>query len=245
MADWNDPAFWLRTDRVREGKPTLPDGSPNPNFGRILSYLDGRVFANAIQGPGWTDYLHEFRQRLNKLGSVPNFTPSTNVLVVGCGFGWLMETMMDLGANRVWGTDISTVIQGLLDDPGVDVRTDVRARILAIDVTDPQAVQQFRTAGAGGQGANRGKFDWIITELVMESFDPVNDLATFTGFLDSLDGLRTNQQGGVAHIVAHHQENSGHDDTLGMTWLTLAEWAALQPAHWWIDVLTGEVAGGQ
>lgn len=244
MPDWNNPAFWETVDRLRDGHPTLPDGLPNPTWGQILSYLDGRAFADALRSPGITENLYDYRRRLANLGAVPNFSPSTDVLIVGCGFGWLIEVLIDVGANRVWGTDTSTVVQGSLADPNVDIRSDVQAQILNIDVTAPDALQQFRSAGAGGTGQNRGRFDWLVTELFVESFDPINNLAAFNAVLNSLEALRSNRQGGVAHIVTVNH-GGAIDDTLGFTWLTLAEWAAIRPSHWWIDLVTGEIAGGQ
>ena len=43
--------------------------------------------------------------------ALPVFNRNSDILVVGCGFGYTMEVMLDLGATSVWGTDISPFIQ--------------------------------------------------------------------------------------------------------------------------------------
>lgn len=235
MPDWNLESTWEAAYRIRGGLPN------EIGFGEILSYLDGRKFAVQVANDG-VPGLSFYRRTLAKMGVVPNFSPAADALIVGCGFGWLVEALIDLGGNGVWGTDISTIIQSLLNDPGVDVRADVLPRILDIDVMDLDASNQFKTAGAGN---NKGEFRWIVTELVMESFDPVNDAAGFNAFCDSLDQLKQKGQANVLHVVAQDlpSTTNNHDESLGMTWLTLDEWAAYRPDHLWLDIQTGQMAG--
>ena len=237
MPDWNLQTTWESAYRIRGGQPN------EIGFGEILSYLDGRKFAVQTANDGLPG-LSYYRQTMAKMGTAPNFTPSSNALIVGCGFGWLVEALTDAGGNEVWGTDTSTIIRGLLTDPGIDVRADILPRILNIDVMDPNATSLFKTAGAGN---NKGQFRWVVTELVMESFDPINDAAGFNAFCDSLDVLKQSGKSNVLHIVAQELDSGGeddpHDPSLNMTWLTLEEWASHRPGHLWLDIQTGQMAG--
>ena len=177
----------------------------------------------------WQDRLNQLNLKFAGLG----FQPSADVLVVGCGFGWTLEEMRNAGLNRAWGTDISPFIQA-----SKTTESAIPALILNVDVTSPTARDQFVAAGAGRTGgppAERGKFDWIITELVMESIDPVNR----AGFLNALDAL-LKPGGRVGHlIVAKEPGDQPFDPTLNMQSLTLAQWVAVRPAHWWLDMEQG------
>lgn len=183
-----------------------------------------------------------FRRRLQAIeNALPGqVVPSDNILIVGCGFGWTIEVARDeFGHQRTWGTDISPFIQANKTASGnlgvAQARADIAPLILNVDVTSPTARTDFVAAGAGtttGPQAGRGRFDWIITELVMESIDPAN----YTTFLNALDSLATGT-GGVIHIVvAKEPGDQPFDPALGMTARTLAEWVAVRPAHWWLDM---------
>ena len=239
MADWNDPATWDLSDGVRDGHPLLWDSSANPNFGSILNYLDGRSFARAIGYDGVNELKFWFN-RLAKINQIPNITPAAETLVIGCGFGWLIETIIDVGGNRVWGTDTSTLIQGAIATAGV--RPDVQPLILNINFTDGNAIQQFRSARAGGTGNNRGKFDWIITEHLLTDW-PIGDIQSA---LDACENLRSNNPGGVAHIVtAQDNLRPGNSDPIIVpNQFSLAEWVALRDSHWWMDSSSGSLGGG-
>jgi 2-polyprenyl-3-methyl-5-hydroxy-6-metoxy-1,4-benzoquinol methylase len=202
-----------------------------------LGYTRASHWRNDVVG------LAHHKSQLVKLeNALPQFNRNNDVLVVGCGYGFLMEVMIDLGATSVWGTDISSYIQ---TNKTTEARSDVAPLILDINVTDTDAVAQFASAGAGGGGGSAGKFHWVITELVIESYDPVANLAEFTTFLDGLDALvRTGGQTGVAHIFAGVLPDDPHDHSLGLLWMTGAEWTAYRPAHYWIDVHTWQVLGG-
>lgn len=239
MADWNDPTTWILSDRIRDAHPFLWDGSPNPNFGSILNYLDGRAFARVIS-PGGINELEFWFKRIAQLNQIPNITPAAETLIVGCGFGWLMEVIIDAGSNAIWGTDISTLIQSALTTAGV--RADVQPLILNIDFTSSQAVRDFRSAGAGGNGQNRGKFDWIITEHLLEDW-PIGDIQNA---LDACENLRSNNPGGIAHIVTAQDRlpPGSSDPAIIVHQFLLSEWITLRPSHYWIDTVSGSLGGG-
>jgi hypothetical protein len=241
MADWNSPATWEQAYSVRGGLPDKQDSELpiGAGFGEQLSYLDGRKYALQLSDDGETGLSH-FRFRLQKLGASGAFTPSVNTLIVGCGFGWLVEAIVDLGSNAVWGTDISTLIQASIADPGVAVRADIQPLILNVNILDANAAQQFKNAGAGN---NSGKFSNVVTEHVLEDW-PIGDMATI---LDACDALLAPGQSNVFHLVAASDAvgSDQFDPQIVVNQLTLAEWVSIRPSHFWIDEVTGTVGGNQ
>ena len=126
-----------------------------------------------------------FLKRFQTLGGVPNFSWGSSVLVVGCGYGFLLEYALDQGvnSNKIWGTDISTEIQA---NKGAEARADVAAKILDIDISAPDAVQQLRAVVGGN-----GRFNWIVTEDVM----PFYSDAEVPGLMQDCEDLRTGPVG--------------------------------------------------
>lgn len=241
MADWNLRETWEAAYKMRGGRPEKQDSilATGEGFGEILSYLDGRKFAVQLSDDGQPGLSH-FRFTLNKLGVVPAFTPSTDVLVVGCGFGWLVEVMLNAGSNSAWGTDTSAIIHQEIVNPAMNVPASVRARVLNIDITSPTARQQFQAAGAGNA---QGRFRWVVTEFVIDTLET----AEIAPLLNACDNLRAPGQGGVAHLVVAQDAlpPGATDPALIPQRLTLAQFVALRPAHWWVDSLTQTVGGGQ
>lgn len=190
--------------------------------------------------------VHDKNQLAKMETSLPQFNRNNDVLIVGCGYGFFMEVMIDLGATSVWGTDISSYIHA---NKATEARADIAPRILDIDISDNQARNDFNAAGAGGTGPNKGRFHWVISDFVIESFNLVTELAEFTGFLDDLDSLvRTSGQIGVIHLFAgllpDGPGGSPHDHSLGMTWIPLEDWVPYAPHHYWIDCHDWRIGGG-
>ena len=241
MADWNLQSTWEAAYGIRGGRPNKVDDKSiltvGQGHGQALSYLDGRVFAMQSSDDGQAGLSH-FRFTMNKLGAVPAFTPATDVLVIGCGFGWLLEVMLDAGSNSAWGTDTSTIIQQTLATAGVPA--EVQGRVLNVDITASTAKDQFIAAGAG---TNKGEFNWLVSEYVVDTLETID----IPAFLDACDSLRAPGQGGVAHLViAQDKIPPGRTNSDIITQLrTLSEFVALRPAHWWIDGVTGNIGGGQ
>lgn len=211
-----------------------------PGFGiEDLSYLDGRMFALQLADDD-VGGLSEFRHRLQRLGATGTFTPSANTIVVGCGFGWLIELIVDAGSNAVWGTDTSPAIQTRITDPGVDVRLDVQPLILDINILDADAIDQFLAAGVG---SNKGEFRNVVTEYLVDDIPVGPEMTTM---LDACDALLQVGQSNVFHIVtaADCLLVEQTDPAFLPNFLTLAEWVALRPSHFWIDGVTGNVGGG-
>lgn len=163
-------------------------------------------------------------------------------LAVGCGYGYLMQYILDTYGVTVWGTDLSQHIHDNLATEQSNAT--IRGRVLQIDITSPTAQADFYAAEAGkltGPQGSRGKFDGlIVSELVVESLTGAGELTTFLDACDALsDGgavwhfVMTKMQewqsiGGVATLVTLNDPD--------LTNQTLEEWVAIRPAHYWCAV---------
>jgi hypothetical protein len=232
MPDWNLPQTWNEAYSKFGGRPgRLGEGVH-------VTYLDGRSYQEQLADDGMPG-LSSMRHRLQRL-SGGGINPAAETLIAGCGFGWFIEVLVDIGANQVWGTDTSTVIQSLLDDEGVAVRSDVRPLVFDIDILAADAADQFQAVGAGN---NRGLFRNVVTEHMLEGW-PTADLGTV---LDACDALLAGGQSNVYHLIISTDtvaDISQMDPVYFENRLSLAEWVAIRPEHVWID-LNGNVGGGQ
>ena len=231
MPDWNDPQTWADAYELRGSRPD------KPGYGQTLTYLDGRDYAGQLasdDSPGLSHYRHT----LQKLGAT-GISPAAETLIVGCGLGWLVEVLDDIGSNAVWGADTSTLIQSTWDNPAVGILPSIRLLLHGIDIQDPDAIDQFKAVGAGN---NKGEFRNIITEHVLEGLEP-GDISTF---LDACDAILTSGQTNVLHLVTAHDfiAPGQSDPAILLNQLTLAEWAAFRPGHFWIDTGSGLFLGG-
>lgn len=239
MADWNNPDVWRQAYHKQGLRPNkedsvLPTGA---GYGEDLTYLDGRKYALQRSDDGLPGLSH-YRRRLSELTKHNSFTPAADTLIIGCGFGWLIEVAVDLGSNSVWGTDTSTLIQSLILDPTKNIRSDIQPLILNVDFTAPDAADQFKALGAG---SNKGQFTNVVTEHVLEDWP----IASINVALDACDALLGPGQTNVFHIVTGQDKVQGDSDpVLVPNQFTLAEWVALRPAHIWIDEVTGNIGGG-
>lgn len=183
-----------------------------------------------IIGPDGPNGISWWRNVATELGlKIPGLVnPASHVLVVGSGFGWLIETIVDdFGHDRIYGTDTSLWIAA---EKATHARSDIAGRLLSIDVTASDARQQFRTAGAGQQG----RFDWILCDLVTETI-PAGELAAF---LSALEGL-LRPGGNVVHLVAAELDpalGGRHDETLGIRFRPIVDWQTEAPSHVWVDL---------
>jgi hypothetical protein len=204
----------------------------------MLSYLDGRRYALQLSNDGQAGLSH-FRRRLSKLGAAGGFNPAAETLIAGCGFGWLVEVIKDVGSNAVWGAEISTAIWAAMD--AANVRPDVRPLLLNIDILAVNAAALFKAAGAG---TNQGRFRNVVTEHMVEDW-PIGSINTL---LDACDALRAPGQSQVYHIVTAMDgiqvtpENP--DPAIVPNRLTLAQWkstSSARPGHYWVDEVMGAV----
>lgn len=218
MIAW-DQAMYEASYSVRVKDPS------DPQFGQMVSY--GRKMAlNTMRDPDtglWGQSLGFWKNRIRTIAAKVQLSFGSSLLVVGCGFGYLMETALAEGMSlsKVWGADTSSWIQA---NKGVESIPAVSSNILDIDITDADAANQFKNSGVGGNG----KFNWIVTEQVVESLDPVTELS---GFLTACDDLQSGP-GGVVHLFT--PLHPGSDLTLGLNWQPKEYWPPFSPSHFWI-----------
>ncbi len=197
-----------------------PDRDPSsPTYGQVIGY--GRQWARQAQAPD-TDGIEHFEGRWARLVAAFGITRAQRVLVVGCGFGFLVEAALGDG-YRAWGLDSSAHIDAQRGDVGAGVV------VMAADLrTVTRAMLDTET---GGQD-----FAWIVTEDVLPCYTDADSLA----MVAPLEGLLNNRApvSNVVHLVRDGAPNIRYPD---MTWHTLAEWSALMSTHSVQSISTGEV----
>lgn len=228
VLDWNLAETWAAQYRWK----VRTNNHPSVANGTQLGY--GRVFAELFYMPHDPSQLDFYIQRVSAiLGNTP-LTPGKSALVVGCGFGYLIEVLIDLGGNQIWGTDTSTWIHSNKANNAYgttpEMRLDVQSVVANINILDVDAADQFKTFGVPGTG----KFNWIITEQVISGFATDNDI---NAFLAACDVLQTGQ-GGIVHLVTPGANPTDYNSK------SLAAWATYNTSHYWIDIATFDSLGG-
>ena len=228
MANWDtDQQVWEDAYGVKGGYPTAPGHGVEG-----LTPLDGDRYAYQVAPD-----LKYWRDRVQGLVSQANLNPAADTLIVGDW--WMVEVILQESASHpVWGTDTSQLVHDSLTlANGIPQR--VIDRMAQIDVSAPDAVDQFDALGWG----NKGQFRNVVTVHVVEDlpWPP-------TAFLDGCGAVaRPGAQSQVFHLV--------HDFVAaGITYdpayiqngdRTLSEYVALRPAHLWFDTFGKAVGGGQ
>lgn len=154
-----------------------------------------------------------FKVRAANIVNLLQLQESADVLVIGCGLGFIMEELKLLGMN-VWGVDNSQYIQSMKNKEKVKVpiyNISVLSNTFAEDVR--------RSAGAMW-------FDVVITEDMLTSHDSFDQI-----FLNCENLLNPNSaKSNVVHIV---DASASHP----FTSMTLNQWKALKPEHTWLDII--------
>lgn len=150
-----------------------------------------------------------------------NWSLTTSILIVGCGFGWTIEYLQSVGYASSWGTDTSIYIQADKDtvDPADGVKRSLDpTRIHDADVSKPNNRGQLilDTVGAGN------RFDVIVSERVLTSLTD----AEAVSFRNDLDEMRADPNGVIIHIET--PVSDGQQDP-AMNWKSLADWKTLLP----------------
>jgi SAM-dependent methyltransferase len=152
---------------------------------------------------------------------LPGFSISKSMLIIGCGFGYTIEVLQNRGVGNVVGVDTSPYIQAEKYEKSYV----------------PDEIY-------GSLDEIRGKYDWVITELVIESYNPATELPAFVSFLADIERPMKGN-GHVAHIFAGFLgDGSAHKWSLGMTWLPLEDWVPYAPSHYWLDYHGWQIGGG-
>ena len=204
-----------------------------------------------------TNQPNRFSTRWTNLKTVaaavdaPGMAADDRILVVGAAYGYLIEAAIDDGYTAIWGLDNSSHVAANLATEGKPGATNLftsnqdpedgppNVVIVAADVTGGPSVRQLLSAATGSF-----RFDWIITESVAESFAPGNEMDGLLGAAESI----LSQQAADDHIIHLVVDDPGGQpippdwSTNGLTWLTLAAWNAIRPAHSWVSLRTWQVA---
>lgn len=157
---------------------------------------------------------------------------NASILVVGCGFGFLLEQLIDAGITDVYGLEPSA----WLFDPanGGEWRSDVRSRVAQDFVGSGTEKASLNALGVGGAA----RFTFVVDEDAASSHTDAELPAFVAGLEDRLQG---NARSRIVHVVT----TALHDGYVGdssLNWKTLADWKAIAPTHTWVDARTGEIA---
>lgn len=163
----------------------------------------------------------------NRVAMLPQGTvQSADVIVVGCGFGWLVEQAIDNGVAAAVGIDSSPFIQA---NKATESRGDVVILDATVGVTADNTIKSMLQAAGFKRTA-----DLVIDEDAASSHSDAELQAFFDGCESLVSG---NRPARVVHLVTPVSERGGNDPIIN--WKTMAEWKALRPAHTWIDIRTG------
>lgn len=173
------------------------------------------------------DVNHDWVAR--RLTMVPSgLIANSNIVVVGCGFGWLIENLLDAGANNVVGVDPSPYVHA---NKAEHSRSDVAGRIVNATVGVDNVGSILQQAG----------FPATYNVVIDDDAASSNSDAELPAFLNGCEALlQGGQRARIIHLVTQKREEGGQDSAIN--WKFMAEWKALRTSHTWVNVSTGQVA---
>lgn len=154
-----------------------------------------------------------FKLRADKLDAVLDTNAGTNVLVLGCALGFLMEELNSRGFN-VWGVDNSQYIQSIKNLPANRTRLPIHN----VSVLENNFVSEIKRM------SKVNSFSAIITEDLLTSHDDFTGIINKCEQLLDADSPKTN----IVHIV---DLNTSPPFTVK----TATQWRAIEPTHRWMD----------
>ncbi len=156
---------------------------------------------------------------------------NADVLVVGSGFGFLLEFLLDAGIE-CWGIEPGSWFWDPANDG--EWRADVKVR--TVNDWIGSGTEQAALEALPGT-PNRAKFTWIIDEDCATMHSDA-ELPAFIAACE--DRLQGNARGRIVHIVTPLRVETGPGNQ-AVNWKLMADWKAVAPAHTWVNTLTGEV----
>jgi hypothetical protein len=156
---------------------------------------------------------------------------NATVLVVGSGFGYLMEELINATITDVWGIEGGDWFWDIAND--TEWATGMKART-ANDWIGSGTEQASLDALPGVP--NNEKFGWILDEDAVTMHSDA-ELPAFIAACE--DRLQGNAKGRIVHLVTPTPVQGPGDSSVN--WKTMAEWKAVAPDHNWVNIGTGVV----
>lgn len=206
---------WETEQDFRDAYEILIGDPHHPQHGETITY--GRLFAQRVMGPR-DDDLTFHNLRVHRLTEKFPMGKSDRILVVGCGFGFLIDAFHDAGFLNVWGIDNSPYIQ---TNRGTESRD--TTGFVDSDIRGPEVRAKLKDL------TGDWIFNWIVTESVMECYEDQEmgsllDAVEVT--LDADNGLRN-----IIHLVP---VNLQPDSVFNVK--TISEWREVRVGHSWMDI---------
>lgn len=151
-----------------------------------------------------------FKNRAEKIVNKLNIPKGSSIFVVGCGFGYLMESLSDLRMN-VSGCDDSPYIQ-------LNVDTESTLPIHNIDIRDSNFTNLVR------ESSGIMYFDYVVSEDMLTSYDTYDEI-----FPNMESLLKTNKPlTNIIHIIKTNCNEPFVNKSL-------EEWKLINPNHTWLN----------
>ncbi len=217
--NWGTQADFDASYQVRIRDPA------HPQFHQKVGY--GRLWAERSDDPydTQTGVLNRFVKRRDKLIQLFGLATSDRILVVGCAFGFLIETFKDGGFTNIWGIDNSDYI-----DTNKATETKTGVVLIKDDIDGVTTGKLTSTTG-------NGTFDWIIDEDILDSYED-NEMAPLLNANEKV--LATGKPlTNIIHIMRVVFDTTNPDKDIDPVYnqKTLAQWKAIRTTHSWVDDL--------
>lgn len=245
LKDWNLKSTWDSAYRFGAEGDT---GHPNTRDEVVLHYN------RAIKRPDADVHAQKLADALGWVA------PGPSILIFGCGFGWTVEALEDLGFLTVVGVDTSIFIQGNKDlteeteideaiiaaglDPNVGTGfydgPAVKARLLARGGGMGNRSRSSRGVlnESGNNGGSRGRIKQALGLQGNERIEWVVSEAVLSSLTDAEAIVGSNDLAIISNNTAHfvHKFKPGGDP--GFNWKTLEEWKLLLPSDTFVEAGT-------
>lgn len=168
----------------------------------------------------------------NRASGMVSLGVATNasMLVIGSGFGYLMEALVTQGVTNVWGIDPGSLFWDVAND--LDWASGMKARTAEDWIGSGTEQASLNALGIPGQAT----FNWVIDEDAA----PAHSDAELPIFIAGCEArLQGNAKGRIVHLVTPLGVGGPGDSS--QNWKTMTAWKAVAPDHTWVNVGTGEI----
>lgn len=253
MIDWNEQAYLDHYNiKIRWPDSGDPANVNGERTGEQLTY--GKDFARyAGRGPSsYWFFVRRAAALVNKLETL-GLLPSHRIMIVGCGYGYMVYCFRHASAHpniasdypNTWGIDLSSYIATNWDAQRLGDEEYVNDDW--VDNNKQRVINKLESMTGGFSTFH------VVINFVTESYNPVTEATELDNMFVACErGLVGTDYRRVIHIV-DNALRPGEDGSepyyqthqnYGATLMTLENWAALRPAHSWIDARTNRVIVG-